>query len=52
MTYGGEPSLFETSFGDVEPGRYELQVVAADAAAVNFGMATRALVVRPRSAKE
>lgn len=45
MKFAGETSIFETSFADAQPGTYTLQILAADAGNVNFGMATTELVV-------
>jgi hypothetical protein len=52
VRYAGEPSLFEAKLPDLPAGNYQLRVVAADAAAVNFGVATTELVVRERTGKE
>jgi hypothetical protein len=52
VRYAGKPSLFETELPELPAGSYQLRVVAADAAAVNFGVATAEFVVRERASKE
>ncbi len=52
MRYAGEPSVFEAAFPRPGPGRYELQIVASDAAAVNFGIASREIIVTGAETKE
>ena len=45
MKYAGQASIFEAAFPGAAPGTYELEIVASDAGAVNFGMAKRELIV-------
>lgn len=46
MVYAGTVSMFSGELPAVAAGNYDLQVVAADAEAVNFGMASRKVILR------
>ncbi len=46
MVYAGTASMFSGELPAVAAGNYDLQVIAADVEAVNFGMASRRIVLK------
>lgn len=46
LNYAGEVSIFETQLTLPEPGRYDLEIVAADGESVNFGRTSHEIRVR------
>jgi hypothetical protein len=47
LFYSGQPSVYEGSLPALPPGEYALEVTAANARAVTFGVVRRRLVVAP-----
>lgn len=48
LAYAGQPSTFQTSMGQIAPGKYTLQLVASNAKTGNVGVVEREVVV-PRA---
>lgn len=49
LRYAGESSMFTGTLASLQPGRYELEVLAADAQASNFGKGVKRITLeRPR----
>jgi len=45
LTYGGESSIYTGELGSVEPGVYQLEVLAANAASATFGVVRRRVTI-------
>jgi len=45
LTYGGEPSIYTGELSPVEPGVYQLEVLAANPAAATFGVVRRRVTI-------
>ena len=45
LAYGGEQSVYAGELGPVEPGVYELEVIAANPAAATFGVVRRRITI-------
>ena len=46
LDFAGEVSTFSGSFEGIDPGEYEIQVIASQAKEANFGIASRMVTVR------
>lgn len=51
LRYAGEMSTYEATFPALEPGTYDIEVLAIDPSAANFGRALHRVVVQPRAAR-
>jgi hypothetical protein len=49
LPYAGQTSTYEAAVGGLEPGTYEVEVLASDMRASNFGRVVTELVVSPAS---
>lgn len=46
LRYAGESSMFTGTMASLQPGRYELEVLAADAQASNFGKGVKRITLK------